>query len=529
MNSSKLKTYLRSGYSGLYAITHEEERVGTELRALCKELKLDVWTWDAGKGLLNGSKKLESYGEPPKSTRVPQVSLMAYNDVRTVQKGEVREKVGQVIQNGSVLILRDFHLFLAKRDPEITRLVKDAILWGRETGRAIIIMAPVLMLPPELEKEFTVIDFPLPGREALLERAHALCKDKGVEMNGSKEAVIDAGLGLTMDEFSDACAASLTEHLSIVPEVVAEIKAATIKKGGLLEIIKPRVSFENIGGLDALKTWITKRKNAFGPEAAAFGVPVQKGVVLFGVQGAGKSIISQAIACEMNRPMLRLDMGRLFSGLVGSSEANVRAVIAQVEAFGPCVLQMDEIDKGFGGMVGGTDGDGGTTRRVIGSFLTWMAEKTSEVFLVATANDVTRLPAELLRKGRWDELFFIDLPTLKERCEIWRVQLLMKKRNPKDFDLTELAQQTEGWTGAEIEALIHEGLFAAFHAKATLGPAFDISTKMLLELSRETVPLSQTMAETMHDLRKWAKGRARTASAHEPEVQQEPGKRSFSE
>lgn len=504
--SSKLKTYLRSGYAGLYAVTQEEERITIELRALCAELGMEVFTWDPVKGLVQGASLIESYLE--KSTRQPQVALLAYNAVKSISKGGNVEVVAQVVPNKSVLILRDFHLYLAKKDPEITRLVKDAVTWGRETLRAIIVMAPALSLPPELEKEFTVVDFPLPNRAALLERAESLCKDKGVEMNGNKESVIDAGVGLTLNEFSDAVAASLTEHSAIVPATVAEIKAATIKKSGLLEIINPGVTFDQLGGLDALKTWIGKRKHAFGADAIEYGCPIQKGVVLFGVQGAGKSFATRAIASELGCPLIRLDAGRLFSGLVGSSEANVRSVINQVEAFGRCILQMDEIDKGFGGMTGGTDGDGGTTRRVIGSFLTWMAEKTSPVFLVATANDVTKLPPELLRKGRWDELFFIDLPTWKERCEIWRVQITMKKRNPKEFDIDELAGKTQGWTGAEIEALMNEGLFAGYAAGKK-----PVTTELLVELSRESVPLSKTMAEQMQALRDWAKGRARPASA----------------
>lgn len=517
--SSKLKTFLRSGYAALYAVTHEEERIMAELTALCDQLKFKVYKWSPISGIEQGSTLISTFME--KSTRVPQVALSAFNAVSTIKKGDSVEKLGKVIENRSVLILTDFHLYLAKRDPELTRLIKDAINWGRETARAIIVMSSQLVLPPELEKEFTVVDFPLPSRTELLERAVDLCKYKGVEMNGNKEEVIDAGVGLTINEFSDAVAASLTEHNMIKPDMVAEIKAATIKKGGLLEIIKPGVSFDNLGGLDQLKNWIKKRRHAFGEEAQKYGLPIQKGVILFGVQGAGKSFATRAIATEMACPLIRLDSGRLFSGLVGSSEANVRSVINQVEAFGRCILQVDEIDKGFGGM-GGHDGDGGTTRRVIGSFLTWMAEKTSPVFIVATANDLTRLPPELLRKGRWDELFFIDLPTFTERVEIWKVQIKMKGRSPKAFDIDALATATDGWTGAEIEALMNEGLFAGFDMKK------EPTTELLLELSREAVPLSKTMAEQMYELRKWAKGRCRMASAQE-ETSGPTGGRSFVE
>ncbi len=207
-----------------------------------------------------------------------------------------------------------------------------------------------------------------------------------------------------------------------------------------------------------------------------------------------------------------MDTGRLFGGLVGQSETNVRNVIAQVEAFGRCVLWIDEIDKGFAGVVGGHDGDSGTTRRVIGTFLTWMSEKKSPVFIVATANDLTKLPPELLRKGRWDEMFFLDLPTVQERTEIWAVQIQMKGRKPKKFNLQALAESTENWTGAEIEALFNEGLFAAFHKGK------EPTTELLVELSQNTVPLSKTMAEQLAHLRSWAEGRCRRAST--PHTQQ---------
>lgn len=502
---SKLKTYLRSGYAALFAVTHEEERISTEVTRICKDIGFKVFIWTPTIGIVGPTGIIiEKFGVAPneKPTTDPAVALRCY--MATVQKKE--EMQGQVIPNKSVLVLKDFHLYLQKRDPVLTRLVKDAITIGRQTARSLMVMGCQLQLTPELEKEFTVCEFPLPTRPELFEIATELSKAKGVELNGDAEEVLDAGVGLTTCEFADAAAASLTEHNEIVPAFVAELKASTIKKGGILEIIKPGVSFANLGGLDELKGWIGKRKHAFGKKAEEYGLPTPKGVILMGVQGGGKSMATRAIASELNCPLIRLDTGRLFGGLVGQSESNVRGVIAQVEAFGRCVLQIDEIDKGFAGMVGGHDGDSGTTRRVIGSFLTWMAEKTSPVFIVATANDLTKLPPELLRKGRWDEMFFIDLPTVGERVEIWKVQLKMKNRNAKDFETDGLAEATEGWTGAEIEALINESLFAAFDEDR------QPDTALLLELSEKTVPLSKTMASQLAGLREWADGKCRPAS-----------------
>jgi len=503
MKDNKLKTYLRSGFGALYALTAEEDRITEDIKKTCKAIGFGVYTWTPTMGIITPDDQvIEKWND--KKTSDPGVALAAFMATKEGKKNAELE--GVVIRNKSVLVLKDFHLYLKKGDPVMTRLIKDAITIGRQTARSIMVMGCQLTLPPELEKEFTVVEFPLPSREDLREIAVVLAKSKGIELNGETDEILDAGMGLTVNEFADAAAASLTEHNAIIPSMVADIKAQTIKKGGILEIIKPKFTFDTLGGLNELKDWVRKRRHAFSKEAAEFGLPVPKGIIMMGVQGGGKSVACHAIASELNCPLIRLDTGRLFGGLVGSSEANVRAVIAQAEAFGKHVLQIDEIDKGFAGMVGGHDGDSGTTRRVIGTFLTWLAEKTSPVFVVATANDLTRLPPELLRKGRWDEMFFIDLPTADERVEIWNVHLSKKGRNPKKFDLNDLADGTPDWTGAEIEALVSEGLYAAFDAKC------ELTTELLIELSKRTMPLSQTMGESMAILRQWADGRCRSAS-----------------
>ena len=502
MKDNKLKTYLRSGFGALYALTAEEDRITEDIRKTCKDIGFGVYTWTPTVGITTPDDQvIEKWGD--KKTSDPAVALAAF---LVVKQGKNETLDGAVISNKSVLLLKDFHLYLKKGDAVLTRLVKDAISIGRQTARSIMVMGCQLNLPPELEKEFTVVEFPLPSREELKEIALVLAKSKGIELNGETDDILDAGVGLTTNEFADAVSASLTEHDAIVPAMVSEIKAQTIKKGGILEIVKPKFTFDTIGGLAELKSWVRKRRHAFSKEAVEFGLTTPKGIVLMGVQGGGKSVACHAIASELACPLIRLDTGRLFGGLVGSSEANVRSVIAQVEAFGKCVLQIDEIDKGFAGMVGGHDGDSGTTRRVIGTFLTWMSEKTSPVFIVATANDLTKLPPELLRKGRWDELFFVDLPMAGERCDIWSVHLKKKGRKVKDFHLQSLADATHDWTGAEIEALVSEGLYAAFDGKC------ELTTELLVELSTRTMPLSKTMAESMTMLRAWAENRCRSAS-----------------
>lgn len=508
--NNKLKTYLRGNFAALFAVTHEEDRITEDIGRICADIGFQVYTWTPTVGITcPDDSVIEQFGPQgkEKKTSEPAVALACYLAIEEKKTGKNKSEInGIYIKNQSVLVLKDFHLYLKKGDPVLTRLVKDAIASGRATARSLLVMGCQLTLPPELEKEFTVVDFPLPDRPALKEIAVVLAKNKGIELNGNCDDILDAGMGLTMNEFADAVAASLIDRGSIEPDVIADIKAQTMKKGGILEIIKPGTTFKNLGGMGELKSWITRRRHAFSKEAAEFGLQLPKGVILVGVQGGGKSYATRAIADELNCPLLRLDTGKLFAGIVGSSEANVRGVIAQVEAFGKCVLQIDEIDKGFAGMVGGHDGDSGTTRRVIGTFLTWMAEKTSPCFIVATANDLTKLPPELLRKGRWDEMFFIDLPDHGERVEIWKVHLARKRRELEAFDLEQLAKATEGWTGAEIEALVNEGLYSAFDSKDPL------TTEMLVELSTNTMPLSKTMAESLDGLRRWADGRCRSAS-----------------
>lgn len=482
----KVSSYIRAGYPALYILSHEEQRVQMELAAVAKALKFSLYFWTPTRGIMDPAGK---QGIP--DTEDPISALNAF------------DKLGDMV----ILLMQDFHMFLADPNPILYRRIKEALLLAKSSNRVLIILGCLLKLPPELEKEITVVELKLPGRQELMVVLEGIAQSAKKDLNGNTDALLDAASGLTTTEAEAAFALSVVEKGDLVPAVIAREKASTIKKGGILEIIEPGVTFDHLGGLSELKRWVNKRKNAFTKAAVDYGLPVPRGICLFGVQGCGKSYGTRAIASELDCPLIRLDAGRLFGGLVGSSEANVRAVIAQVEAFGKCVLQIEEIDKGFAGMVGGHDGDSGTTRRVIGTFLTWMAEKTSPVFIVATANDLTKLPPELLRKGRWDELFFIDLPTTEERVEIWRVQIARHNRKPKGYELPKLANATEGWTGAEIEALFNEGLYEAFEHDT------EPTTASLLVLSKETVPLSKTMAQSVNALRDWSKGRARQASA----------------
>jgi SpoVK/Ycf46/Vps4 family AAA+-type ATPase len=261
-----------------------------------------------------------------------------------------------------------------------------------------------------------------------------------------------------------------------------------------------------VGGLTILKDWLDKRSAAFTQEARAFGLPAPKGILMLGVQGCGKSLCAKAVSNQWQLPLLRFDMGRMFGSLVGSSEENVRRAIAVAESVAPAILWVDEIDKAFAGSQGSGATDGGTTARVFGTFLTWLSEKTAPVFVVATANDISQLPPELLRKGRLDEIFFVDLPSAEERQEIFRIHLGRRGRHAEQFDIAALAGASKDCSGAEIEEAINSALYDAFYANQ------EITTESVLATLAETVPLAKTMDEQINRLRNWAEGRARNAS-----------------
>jgi SpoVK/Ycf46/Vps4 family AAA+-type ATPase len=277
----------------------------------------------------------------------------------------------------------------------------------------------------------------------------------------------------------------------------------------LLEYYPATETIDQVGGLGVLKDWLRKRTVAFTDEARAFGLPPPKGILLLGVQGCGKSLCAKAVSSLWQLPLLRFDIGRMFGSFVGSSEENIRKAIAVADSVAPAVLWVDEIDKAFSGSQSSGISDAGTAARVFGTFLTWLSEKSTAVFVVATANDISHLPPELMRKGRLDEIFFVDLPSNQEREQIFRIHLAKRGRTPADFHLQALTEASENFSGAEIEQAIISALYDAFSASSPL------ATKDILLALRQAVPLATTMAEHIDQLRRWAEGRARSASAAE--------------
>jgi SpoVK/Ycf46/Vps4 family AAA+-type ATPase len=325
---------------------------------------------------------------------------------------------------------------------------------------------------------------------------------------GGRERLLQAARGLTLAEAENVFARILVRNERLSGEDVAQVleeKKQIVRKNGLLEYFEAEEDFSVVGGMAQLKHWMQKRAVAFSPEAQHFGLRAPRGVLLLGVQGCGKSLCAKALASLWQAPLLRFDVGRMFGSFVGSSEDNIRRAIQVAESVAPAILWVDEIDKAFAG-ANNSAGDSGTSARVLGTFLTWLSEKTSPVFVVATANDISSLPPELLRKGRLDEIFFIDLPSLEERCEIFAIHLARRGRAPETFDLIDLAERAEGFSGAEIEEAVNSALYDAFEGGVDL---FHDHVAAALD---STVPLSRTMVEQLSLLREWAKGRARLAA-----------------
>jgi AAA+ superfamily predicted ATPase len=478
--------YIRAGYPGLYLVSFEETRIEAELKAIARALDYRLFGWSITEGLVDTADGHTRSAQDP-------IELMSAVDE---------------LPENTVVLLKDFHQFLEDGNPVLVRKVKESLRVGKTKGRALVIVGCRLALPPELEREFVVVQFALPDKTQLgvvLDNIAGSAKLAKPEED-AREQLLDAACGLTSIEAENAFALSVVESKQLCSGIVAREKASEVKKGGLLEICSLAAALEDIGGLEVLKAWLVQRRDAFGREAKAYGLPSPKGLLIVGIPGTGKSLTAKATATVFNRPLLKLDAGRLFAGLVGQSESNLRSVIATVEAIAPCVLWLDELEKGFAGSRSSGATDGGTASRVFGTFLSWLQDRTAPVFVVATANDVTQLPPELLRKGRFDDLFWIDLPNQPEREAIWRIQIAKFRRDPKQFDIVQLARATEGLTGSEIEQVFIDSLHEAFSRRAE---PTDLSIALQLN---DLVPLSKLMSEQIDGLRRWAKGRARMAT-----------------
>jgi SpoVK/Ycf46/Vps4 family AAA+-type ATPase len=496
----ELELLIRARYPILYVISSEETRVRDAVIDVAGKRRKKVFEWSCTTGLVPAGTSIQSQKSRNPATKDPLAAL-----------DMVIEQV-----EPALFVFKDFHPFLTRQNYAVIRKLKDIALHLKDSFKTILLVSPVLEIPAELEKEITVLNFPLPTREdlsALLDRIMAEVKDSKqvvIELaEADRQRLLQAALGLTLGEAENVFAKIIVKEQRLSGEDVYEVfaeKQQIIRKSGLLEYCATTETFSHIGGLAVLKDWLNKRAAAFTDEARAFGLPAPKGILILGVQGCGKSLCAKAVSTQWQLPLLRFDMGRMFGSLIGSSEENTRRAIAVAESVAPAILWVDEIDKAFAGSQGSAVADGGTTARVLGTILTWLSEKAAPVFVVATANDISQLPPELLRKGRLDEIFFVDLPAVGEREEIFRIHLAKRGRDAADYDTAACATASRDLSGAEIEESINSALYDAFHGRC------ELTTAHILAALAQTVPLAKTMDEQINRLRHWAEGRARNAS-----------------
>ena len=487
---------MRARYPLIYILSSEEKRVEKSIadvlqsREREKHYKAKIYTWSVTEGVRLGK-------EPQGDSKDPLKAL------RFVVEAKADER--------AVFILRDLHAYL--KNPEVVRLLRDIGRKLKEELKTVFLISPLLAIPPELDKEVAVVEYPLPELmeiDAIFDR---VSRNTGARIPSGQERehVVEAALGLTADEAEGVFAKSLVQTGGGFDiDVILSEKERIVRKSGVLEFFRTQEKMENIGGLDVLKNWLRKRQSAFSEEARQFGLPRPKGILMIGIPGGGKSLTAKAVGAAWRLPLLRLDVGKIFAGIVGSSEENMRRAIQMAEAVAPSILWVDELEKGFSGTGSSNNSDAGTAARVFGSFITWLQEKTSPVFVIATANNVDELPPEMMRKGRFDEIFFVDLPTLPERREIGSIHLKRRGRDSGQFNLDLIAEKGEGMTGAEIEQAIVSALFDEYDRAGKSGV---LTTEGVLHSLQETVPLSRTMKEKIAALRNWCKTRARPASS----------------
>ena len=483
--SEQLDLMIRARTSLIWIRSGEEARVETLLRQVASRLQHQLGSWDFIDGL-QGILNAEGTG-----SRQPMAVLQWLRDLDSASP--------------TLLLLKDFHRFC--EDPGVARMLRNLQQSLRSTPHTLVVCCGAWTPPADLDEALTLLDLPLPDNDDLRQLLGNISQSSGQPLDpGVLEQLTRACSGLSELRVRQVAARALARRGQLGAadlEEVLEEKRQTIARSEVLEFCATATGTEAIGGLDVLKGWLQQRHRAFSDEARRFGLPMPRGVLLVGPQGTGKSLTAKAIARSWSMPLLRLDVGRLFAGLVGASEARTRETIQRAEAMAPCVLWIDEIDKGFGG---DSRSDGGTSQRVLASVLTWMAEKQSPVFVVATANGVEKLPPELLRKGRFDEIFLLDLPSVEERRSI--LQLHLNQRRPGlDLPLDTVVSRSEGFSGAELEQTVIEAMHLAFAENREL-----IETD-LIRAASQLIPLSRTAREQLDQLKQWAaSGRARPAS-----------------
>ncbi len=511
----QLSRLFRARFPYIYITTWEEERAISLIKKISKSEKLirvarEVYVWTQTNGFVVDGQKIDGTQSPDK----------AIDFIRDCNKN-------------SVFVMCDFHVLFGVKgrqvDYNVVRRLRDNLsdLKTSKFRKNVIFLASELLIPETMQKEITILDMPLPTLSEIKAKfdkmitQNAQIDTSGLDEEG-KEKLCKAAMGLTLQEAENAFALAMVNDGKVDVsdlDIILSEKMQVIKKTGILEFINTDIKISDVGGLENLKSWLNKRNNSWSESAKKYCLPAPKGVLITGVPGCGKSLTAKAMSAAWQLPLLKLDFGKIFSGIVGSSEENMRKAIKTAEAVAPSILWVDEIEKSLSGL--NSNGDSGTSSRIFGTFLTWMQEKTAPVFVIATANNINSLPAELLRKGRFDEIFFVDLPTQREREEIFKLHL-SKRLKDKDVaskieinsDLyKQLAQMTEGFVGAEIEQVVISALYEAFFNKRPL------EFSDLANTIKNVVPLSVTQKEQILAIRQWANIRAVAATKKDDMVE----------
>lgn len=512
--AADIAALLRARNPLIWIVTREEARVEGLLIEAAGAAGYKPRFWDVADGVTAMGGKKETFGSP--------------------DPGETLTVIRNRADNGSergVWVMRDLPVWLSgpagaaplRQLRNLARYLPSVI---REKAQAIIILTTSTEVPADLAGHATVVEWPLPDRSeivTILDNAiNSLPEEIKADAapNGTREAAIDAAVGLTGEEAASCYARSLVTTRKIDPAIVSSEKRRIIARERVLEWYDPIPGgLDAVGGLDNLKSWLSARKLAYSPAAREYGLPAPKGAVLVGVPGCGKSLTAKAIATAWGIPLLRLDLGALKSKFVGDSEGNLRKALKVIEAIGRCVVWLDEIEKALQGATSGS-ADGGVSSDALGTILSWMQERTGEAFVIATANDVDSLPPELLRKGRFDEVFFVDLPNANERKAVLSAALTANGRKEVKINLDAVSAACKDFTGSEIAAIVPEALFLAFNEDAR-----EITTDDLIATAANVVPLAETAKDKIVKLREWAKTKARPATAPVVELAASAGRK----
>jgi len=482
---------LKSRYPIIYISTNEEERVEYFIRYCAKKyLSRSYNSWDF----------VEGYQENPNDS-----GFAARNPLEAL---ELIDKLTP--ETPAIFVLKDYDNFL--KDFSIIRKLKNLSRKLKTQPKNIIIVSSEVTIPDSLKEYVTLLEFPLPTYSEILEELNRLITSMQKEVDDKTiTSLATACQGLSLEKIRRVLSKVIAKDGEInetSPLLVLQEKKQVIQQTQLLEFCIADKNISELGGLDNFKEWLQMRENAFSQEAVDYGLPYPKGLLLIGIQGTGKSIAAKILAREWQLPLLRLDFGRLFASLVGQSEQRVRKMIELAEAMSPCVLWVDEIDKAFAGAQ--NSGDSGTTSRVLATFITWLSDKTSPVFVVSTANNIEYIPAEILRKGRFDEMFFLNLPTREERADIFKVHL--KKYRPdslESYQLPLLSDLSKEFSGAEIEQVVIEAMRIGFNENR------EFTNEDLLVSIQNMVPLARTKSAELNNLKKWSEsGNVTSASKY---------------